>query len=121
MRDPGTGGSQYFLGLNFGDLEIDWVSQRISVSIVSAVDGQPRLRQGFSFQELDMKTDGEAVGVCRPERGPEVSLWRGKATLLVSALVFLIAPFALAVLILLRFAFALICRFSKCLASKEHA
>eukprot|EP00929_Paragymnodinium_shiwhaense_P027275 TRINITY_DN16045_c0_g2_i2.p1 TRINITY_DN16045_c0_g2~~TRINITY_DN16045_c0_g2_i2.p1 ORF type:complete len:449 (-),score=76.39 TRINITY_DN16045_c0_g2_i2:302-1648(-) len=80
LRDKG-GRGQYYLGLNFGELEFDWKAQTVAIRIYD-VKGQARIDRAFPLAALDMAGGrGNASSLLRLTRGRLQSIRRGTATL----------------------------------------
>lgn len=75
MHEPSTDSAMYYLGLNFGELELDWQRRSLAVRIIGD-DGLPRLQRLFQFQDLGIgRLGAEGAQDFAPERG-EAEVWR---------------------------------------------
>jgi len=52
LRDPATGKGLSYLGLNFGELEVDWQAGTLAVKIFDA-EPEPKLHRIFKLSEID--------------------------------------------------------------------
>lgn len=52
LRDPVTGKGLSYLGLNFGELEVDWQAETLTVNIFDE-EPEPKLQQHFKLSDID--------------------------------------------------------------------
>ena len=83
IYDSATGAPQNYLGLNFGEIAIDWTSRRLC-AIIRGDDGAVKLKQSLPFASLGVGAAGIAgIEDFGPYRGeaPPWKLWLGFAVL----------------------------------------